>query len=182
MSYWAGYAGSALVLTDREFDSMMEKYRTLNPAHAASVEDEYEDIHDCDRADLIRGTFAGQDLGSRGPDKPGNADLYFQPVKIPTDTCEGGTLTPFYHDGGKNLPVFDDEGGLVREPAYTVYTDDVWAFFSDRALDGVGAFDEKPYPSYQAFVDEFKAKLGAYLPGDFDWDAHLGRFSYACYA
>lgn len=182
MSYWTGYAGSALVLTCQEFGSMMDKYSTLNPVHAEHVEDEYCNIYDCDRADLIRGAFAGQDLSGRDPDRPENEGLYFHPVKISTDDCEGGTLVPFYRGGEKNVPVLDGEGGLRKEPVYTVYTDDVWAFFSDKSLDGVSAFDEKPYPSYQAFVDEFKAKLGAYLPQDFDWDAHLGRFSYACYA
>ena len=32
------------------------------------------------------------------------------------------------------------------------------------------------------FVSEFKNKLEAFLPEDFDWDAHIGIYSYACYA
>ena len=54
--------------------------------------------------------------------------------------------------------------------------------FSDKSFDGPEVFSKKPYDSYEAFVEEFKRKFEKYLPSDFDWDAHLGRFNYAAYA
>ena len=49
-------------------------------------------------------------------------------------------------------------------------------------IDGMNCFDERPYESYDAFVQEFKDKMAAYLWDSFDWDAHIGIYSYACFA
>lgn len=38
------------------------------------------------------------------------------------------------------------------------------------------------YHSYEEIREEFQLKLKAYLPKDFDWDSHIGVFSYASYA
>ncbi len=48
-------------------------------------------------------------------------------------------------------------------------------------MNSVKAFDEKPYASYQDFVQEFRDKVGSYLPEDFDWNVHLGYLSYAAW-
>lgn len=50
-----------------------------------------------------------------------------------------------------------------------------FVLWSDRLLDGPSSFTEMPYKSYGEFVQEFKDKIGSYVPEDFDWDAHLGR-------
>lgn len=49
-------------------------------------------------------------------------------------------------------------------------------------MNSVKAFDEKPYASYQNFIQEFKDKVGGYLQEDFNWNAHLGNLTYAAYA
>lgn len=43
-------------------------------------------------------------------------------------------------------------------------------------------FEKKAYESYEEFVAEFKRKMENYLPKDFNWDAHIGKYNYACYA
>nr|WP_302168356.1 hypothetical protein [uncultured Schaedlerella sp.] len=53
-------------------------------------------------------------------------------------------------------------------------------FHSEHELDAPEAFDERPYNSYEEFKQEFKDKMAAYLPDDFGWDAHIGRFNYTC--
>lgn len=170
-SYWAGYAGAALVLTDREFRNMMNRYKTLHPDDAARFEDEYEELSEYDRVDLKWSLY------------PEDAAKKFHPVLVSEDSgCSGATLVPYYAGGRKNLSKFDDNGLLISEQKYVVYDKPVWAFFSERSLDGVHAFDAMPYHSYDAFVYEFKCKLVKYLPDGFDWNAHIGRFSYACYA
>ncbi len=57
-----------------------------------------------------------------------------------------------------------------------------YMFYSDYTLDSVEVFEKRPYHSYQEFRQEFQDKMAAYLPDDFDWDAHIGTFSYAHYA
>lgn len=58
----------------------------------------------------------------------------------------------------------------------------LYVIFADKDMDGFDTFNEKPYASYEALRQEFKDKLERYLPDDFDWDAHIGRFRYAAYA
>lgn len=52
-------------------------------------------------------------------------------------------------------------------------------FTSERELDSPEAFEERPYISYEEFLQEFKGKMAVYLPEDFDWDSYIGRSSYA---
>lgn len=70
-------------------------------------------------------------------------------------------------------PEFVDWIDLRSETSYMV--------FCDRDLDGPMSFVKKPYDSYEDFVDEFRRKMGQYLPEDFDWDAHIGRINYSAY-
>lgn len=170
-SYWAGYAGAALVLTNQEFKDMMEQYKARHTDDADTFEDEYETLSDYDRVEL-RWALYPEDTVKR-----------FHPVLVSEESnCSGATLVPYYANGQKNLSKFDNNGRLVHEQTCILYDEPVWAFFSERPLDGVHTFDATPYHGYDAFVAEFKCKLVEYLPNDFDWDAHLGRFSYACYA
>lgn len=171
MSYWTGYAGTAIVLTSLEFRGMMDKYKACHPEHAAELEDEHESLYECDREDLLWSLY---------PDDPGKR---FHPVLVSDDTgCDGATFVPYYVNGKKNLNEFGPDGKLVHEQEYIVYNEPVWAFFSERSLNSVNAFDAMPYHSYGELTSEFKCKLMRYLPNDFDWDGRIGMFSYACYA
>lgn len=196
-SYWAGYSGTALVLTQDEFEAMMGVYKSKNPRDAERILDEYDSLYDCDRANLIRGVFAGRDLrDDHAPEKvpkslynrddsnSQNDKYYFQAVLVDPDDCDGATLTPFYNSNGeKNVYVLDDDGNVVRTQDYTVHLGEpVWAFFSDRDLASVNTLEARPYKGYSELLEEFKNKLAAYLPEDFQWDSHIGHFSYACYA
>lgn len=183
-SYWAGYAGTALVLSNDEFQAMMKAYREKNPKDMELLEAEhgYDYNTDYDRAELLRSAFHGK--YTRANLKPEeNTDKYTSPVMINDSCCDGATLTPFYINGKKNVTEYNQQHEPTQFQQYTIFPDEtVWAFFSDKAMNGVDAFDEKPYASYQDFVQEFKDKLQTYLPHHFDWDNHIGYFTYACYA
>ncbi|MBQ6857620.1 MAG: hypothetical protein IJO13_11025 [Lachnospiraceae bacterium] len=58
----------------------------------------------------------------------------------------------------------------------------LYVVFSDKDMMSVESFEKKRYDSYEELVQEFKDKLQNYLPDDFEWDIHIGNFSYAAYA
>lgn len=106
-------------------------------------------------------------------------------TRISPDDCDGMSFQPYYTNGKANI-YCPDENGLNINPDYVDFivlrNETSYMFYSDRLLDSVEAFERRPYGSYEEFKREFKDKMGKYLPDDFDWDAHIGRFNYACYA
>lgn len=100
--------------------------------------------------------------------------FYF--VDINNDNCDGMYFVPYIIGGKQNKrtdPDFLD---------FLLRADNLYVIFSNQQLDCASAFFERPYESYDAFVQEFKDKAARYLPTDFDWDMHIGSFSYAAYA
>ena len=90
-------------------------------------------------------------------------------------------FSPYMNQGKKNLCMIDG----AWNPEYISYdmrSEDLYVIWSDKELDSVQAFDEKPYASYEAFRNEFMEKLQRYLPEDFDWDSHFGKLRYAVYS
>lgn len=103
-----------------------------------------------------------------------------------TDSCEGMSLIPIhYPDGVTNTYELDEDGRLVRSiHVENLHGKDCYAFFADHEVTSGPYFDRKEerYETYEDLLREFQGKLKTYLPEDFDWDAHIGDFSYACFA
>lgn len=89
------------------------------------------------------------------------------------DDADGFNLIPYHVDGKLNKD-WDSNEAFYRKNAYVLT--------AERPIDGPGCFENPAYASYGEFVEEFKDKLKGYLPNDFDWDAHIGIYSYAAYA
>ena len=62
----------------------------------------------------------------------------------------------------------------VKDGSYIIYTDR-----STRPQDLLG---DEGYKSTEEIVKEFKEKLAAYVPDDFDWESHIGFFQCATFA
>ena len=91
----------------------------------------------------------------------------FDCVEYCEEKCSGGMLYPFKKPArGK----FVD----VKEGSYIIYTDK-----STRPQDLLG---DEGYKSTEEIVKEFKEKLAAYVPDDFDWESHIGFFQCASFA
>lgn len=159
MSYWAGYSGQGLCLNEDEFYTFLEKYKEKVPKTDSSIpkiedfEDGEEDVQEIDF------------LSSKGEDR-------FSFFCADDGCCEGFRLFNYRINGKKN-----EKYESADTPDNNVYV-----LTCDNALDGMDCFEKMPYESYEAFVQEFIDKMGAYMPDDFDWDAHIGIYSYACYA
>lgn len=91
----------------------------------------------------------------------------FNCVEYCEEECSGGVLYPFKKPArGKFVN--------VKDGSYIIYTDK-----STRPQDLLRA---DGYKSTEEIVKEFKEKLAAYIPDDFDWESHIGFFQYAAFA
>lgn len=185
-SYWTGYAITGLVLSSAEFNAMLEVYKKKNPEWK-NIEEVMEDYGiDCTR--FIMSQYAGESMPGLQDDTDGRYDekfTYFD--ELSNDNVDGATFWPFYKpDGSMNLNQMTEDGkwesALQSHPIWDSEADVCYVIESDEDMCSPQAFESKPYNSYQDFVQEFKNKIGGYLPEDFDWDAHLGYLAYAAYA
>lgn len=183
-SWWAGYYGSGLKLNEKEFLAFQEKYLEVNELTKLDII--HEVATSCEDLDYDEETMEEDVFREYGYVWSEDKKKRFYIVEINDDSCDGMHLSPYYSNGHPNVEFYNNEDGVLElNPDYK----DLWFLgensyvaFSERSLDDYRAFDEKPYGSYEEFVQEFKDKFGRYLPEDFDWDAHIGRISYAAYA
>lgn len=192
-SYYAAYYGSGLRLNEKEFCDFIERYLEANKMSKEELVKEY-----CARCDIpyyeddVENTFDTL-ITSNVMDFVWALDLSVNDREkrrcfvncISPDDSDGMSFQPYYTNGKANI-YCADENGENTNPDYVDFIDlrgeTTYMFYSDRSLDSVKAFERRPYNSYEEFKQEFKDKMATYLPDDFDWDAHIGRFNYACYA
>lgn len=185
-SYWAGYSGTGLVLNQSEFNSMLKAYKDKNPEQAANIDEVMENgsIYDFD---FIRSIYAGEPISDLEDSEGKCTGKLTDVCELSDDNVDGVTFWPFYRPDGRMNVNYEKEDGswdtaIYSHPIWASKDEACYVFWSDKDMSSPRAFEQKPYESYDAFVKEFKDKLAAYLPEDFDWNAHLGYLSYACYA
>lgn len=163
-SYWAAYYGDALVMSKKEFDSFLEHYAGMYGLDANEM-------------------FEEESVNEYGFICSKNADRTFEITEVSTDSCEGMYFIPFMHEGTVNKTKFADNGDIIQAiETRNLHGRDSYVVYADKnRFYGDGVFSS-PYASYQEMKQEFMDKLEKYLPEDFDWDAHIGAFSYAQYA
>lgn len=172
-SYWAGYYGTALVLNENEFEDFLNKYTEIR--HPETFTRPYIDqlFEDCPigEYDFIK---------SRVPETPAALADCFNITPVLHEETDGPWFAPFIRPNG--------DWNLIDGIKYTDIETDItrgenrYVIFSDCNLDSPRNWVKPAYPTYDSLVQEFKDKLQKYLPDDFDWNAHIGRFSYAAYA
>lgn len=180
-SYWAANYGTGLVLNNKEFNAFVETYLEKTNQPDTDIEEFIEGIV-YDSEPLIRSVHL------ENYDR-NNSKHTFDVVQVSTDNCDGTYMTPYFveKDGqlvkNKQGTIENGEFKINREyVAHSLRFEDVYIVFSDRSLFSPDVFTEKAYASYDALVQEFKDKLSAYLPEDFDWNGHIGQVDYASYA
>lgn len=199
MSEWnAGYYGSGLRLNEEEFINFFKQYLVLNPRELkAATEYSGEEfdpsiVYDPDEAfDMT--TEAFRDCGYIPSDLSGTEivmdsrlDERFSITRIPSDDIyDGMRFMPYCVNGKLNVPYITVGEDKIENPEFVDWIDlrseASYMVFCDIPLDGPLSFVKKPYDSYEDFVNEFRRKMGQYLPKDFDWDSHIGRFNYSAY-
>lgn len=162
-AYWAAYYGTALVLNEQEYIDLSERFGKIFPDYL-----ENGDILEEGNSIMLENS-SGKML---------------EITQILTDDCDGMYLIPFVQEDGK--PNVFVSGKENEPPLRTMEGKDMrggncYAVFADKDMIGPGAFIDT-YRSYEEIKKEFQEKLQEFLPEDFDWDGHIGVFSYACYA
>lgn len=151
--YWAGYHGLALVLDTNEFQIFLNNYRKLHTDDTTRALDEQTDDGENPLLDCTIREY---------PFQPCVGDKEFYVVNVLTDD----------NDGMRSVIVEN----LRNQDSFVFFTDEDMT--SGSYLDG----KTKQYHSFQDVLTEFQNKMKDYLPEDFNWDSHIGDFSYACYA
>lgn len=157
--HWAAYHGQGLVLKPDEFELFLKNYESKHRDDAEFMEllaDYYEWNISVD--DMYFLSASGKK---------------FAVFCAESGTAEGFRLIPYRIDGKPNTE------WKVNED---VPADNVYVVTADEPIDGMQCFEKRAYASYRAFVDEFKDKMDGCLPKDFDWDSHVGIYSYAAFA
>lgn len=169
---WAAYHGIAMVLNEKEFNDFLDRY--------------------CKKQNLTRktllceidfNTFAETPFKASNPDVPN-----FYITEINNDICEGASLYPMMSsENSVNMPIYDQNGKLkssVIVNDYDLGHQNCYAIFADKDITSGTIFlgPEYRYNTYDELLTEFKNKMKDYLPDDFDWNIHIGDFSYAAYA
>lgn len=159
---WAGYKGIALVMTEQEFLDFCSVYEQKQRVEIHISMEEIGEIP------FTAGNGSGE---------------VFYLSKIGEDCCEGMTLVPFFNrDGSFNELVIDEDGNRVRECQYRLFDGDCYVLFSVKQADDYFKNPSAWYASYEELRQEFQDRLSAYLPETFDWNNHIGTFSYAGFA
>ena len=157
-SYWAAYHGQGLVLTRNEFDRFLENYKSEGICEKSLSEIREFEEGDIDLEEVDFLSLSGEVFNLFCASDNHTDGFYFVPYRIQ----------------GKPNERWKNNEDIPMNVVYVLA--------SDREIAGMRCFEEKAYDSYESFADEFKRKMAHYLPDDFDWDAHIGIYSYACYA
>lgn len=168
-SYWAPSYGTALVLNETEFMDFVSRYEAIHPLQPD--EDSIPEI--LDNGNLSEVSF----IPSEKMDQE-----YFYMDRICEDECDGMMLIPVIRpEGAYNQSIYDKEKNeLIQEIiVYTWRCHDSYAIWATRST---SVFHPNHYDSYEELLLEFQSMMKSYLPEDFDWNDHIGQFSYAQYA
>lgn len=159
-SYWGANYGDALVLSQSEFDDFCEKYAKKHG--------------------LIKSILFDEETIEEYPfvsSKEKNENFWV--TEINADNCDDMYLIPFVFEGRPNV--------RNKETCQLIYSinlrhENCYAIFAKHCRYGMNAFMNPPYDSYESMKQEFIDDLSEYLPENFDWDKHIGSFSYASYS
>lgn len=165
--FWAGYHGTALVLNASEYISMLDQYEkkvTLFTGQEKQKEISHF-LHNIEENIREFPFTYSSDLARNDKQR----SFFVTPVS--PDDCDGMWFCQYCKWGDPEAS--DVSGEYDRK-------EEKYIFFSERQL--FRPYGEMPYRTYEELENEFKEKLAGYLPADFNWEGHIGLFSYAAFA
>lgn len=158
-AYWAAYHGEGLVLTPDEFERFLKNYQERHEQDTGLVKQIEE---------YLGGGIGINEITFRS--RQGNPFSIFY---VSEDIAEGFRLFPYRIAGRPNTEWKQNEH---------MSSNSVYVVSADKPINGMSCFEEKPYASYRDFVEEFTDKMDGCLKEGFDWDSHIGIYSYAAFA
>lgn len=150
-SYWAGYAGIGMMISEDEMKGFVSRYKKL-----------------------LGDTQPDLDLSN-----PNDFWYYLSNnegvIILSNDVAEGFLFYPYMLKGKPNTEYEDTAPCLGREKVYIFPAD-----FDNNSV-GALFIPGRRYNSFEDMVSEFKRKYQMFFPEDFDWKSHIGQYQYACY-
>lgn len=193
--FFSAAYGDACLFTYDEMMETLRKYAQINIIKSTDTKEredevvsELEDEVNSYCCMLIRADHIGEISHDDLQKKPEGNRLGFRAFSpVTDDNIEGIYFTPLFRADGRLNIAETDENDKVTEYEEGDWLEDIralyaYAIYSDKNRSSFKTFIENPYPTVESFIDEFKTKLGPYLPGDFDIKKHLGHISFAEYA
>lgn len=168
--YWAGCHGIAMVLNQKEFDNFLTTYCEKQNMNKEEMDEQI----DYDGLSEIRFIASNPSAAK------------FDITEINVDRCDGMILYPMMlSDHTINKTIYDQNGKIEQPIMFKeLRSENCYAIFADKDITSGTIFlgPKYRYDTYEELLTEFKNKMERYLPDDFDWNGHIGDFSYAAYA
>lgn len=168
-SYWAGYSGIGMILNESEMIQFLHQYNTYHNTNLC--------IDDIPFDEPLKAyqTVPNKQAATINPEDAEKHASIFSITHLSHEDCEGITFVPYRKPNGAiNVPIKHAEFQLMLHDTYII--------FSTYRPSGPLSIEFTPYQGYQDIRTEFQNKCQAYVPNDFDWNAHIGEIWYAAYA
>lgn len=186
-SYWGACTGLALMLTEEEVNDFYKSYlsKTYYPDDAKDHIEELENLigeYSYQEVAFIKPAYV-KELMSTGLSTledccdidaqfDVNGKIFHMDLYNPTDMCSGGLFFPIEKDERCG----DDDCFTLTS------TKNKYLFYSSKSIMPWNILSGESYTSIDDIINEYKDKLAAYLPDDFNWKTHIGFIQYAIYA
>ena len=182
-SYWAGYAGLTLMLEKEEITDFFKRYL------AKTFYKDSDDIPVEKLQDLIS-EYSAPEIGfvkSKCVNENPFTTLEESVVDVNFDksnTEKLFTIMPWdedQYDGALFIPMEKDKR-CDEDDCFTFRESDAIFVWADKSIIPWEILNGSSYKSTDDIINEFKDKLSAYLPDDFNWKTHIGFIEYAAFA
>ena len=99
--------------------------------------------------------------------------------KFEAGSLDIASFKPFFVNGKLNVFIQGNRKWPGKKNVSRDYTsENCYVCFADRNMFGTDLF-AKPYHSYAELLIENQEKFGEFFPDTFDWDSHIGNFSFS---
>ena len=179
--YYAPTYGTALVLSEKEYFSFLKQYKKIckpimdkedeNDLGLAIMEEDCS-LEECffAKSEVIKEKIK-ENLPFPKTELNSPNLLFFNIQHVSTDESDGMGLYPmkkYKKDDSKEFK--------------NLRSEDCYAIWSDKSTSLNSVLNNQTYKSKDEIINEYKTKLQAYLPDDFDWEEHIGSFSFCTFA
>ena len=182
-NYWAGYTGLAIMLEKEEITNFFKRYLSK------TFYKDSDNIPVEKLQDLIS-EYSASEIGfvkSKYVNENPFTTLEESIVDVDFDRSNAEklfTIMPWdndQYDGALFIPMEKDER-CGEDNCFTFRESDAILIWATKSIMPWEILNGNSYKSNDEIIDDFKDRLSAYLPDDFNWKTHIGFIEYAAYA
>lgn len=161
--------GIAFVMDEDEFSSVLNQYQELGSDNDLSQFRYYYN----------KSQFYYYDKGKGLYCLTNSSDIELEIYKFEAGSLDIASFIPFFVNGKLNAFIQGNRKWPGKKNVSRDYTsENCYVCFADRNMLSTDLF-AKPYHSYTELLIENQEKFGEFFPDTFDWDSHIGNFSFS---